>query len=71
MFILFVALIVGPVVAGRFLKNLPDIPLDLLQPTGLNNNDTSNYLRTGSALNGLGADATGAASGSASPSATS
>lgn len=60
MFVIFVALIVGPVVAGRFLKNLPTIPLDLLQPTGLNNNDTSN-LRTGSALNGLGADATGAA----------
>lgn len=61
MFIIFVALIVGPVVAGRFLTTLPTIPLDLLQPTGLNNNDTSN-LRTGSALNGLGADSTGAAS---------
>lgn len=71
MFIIFVALVVGPVVAGRFLKNLPDIPMDLLQPTGLNNNDTSS-LRTGSALNGLGADATGAAtSASASASATS
>lgn len=69
MFIIFVALIAGPVVAGRFLKNLPDIPMDLLQPTGLNNNDTTN-LRTGSALNGLGADATDAAA-SASASATS
>ena len=67
MFIIFVALIAGPVVAGRFLKNLPDIPMDLLQPTGLNNNDTTN-LRTGSALNGLGADATDAASASASAS---
>lgn len=70
MFTIFVALIVGPVVAGKFLKNLPTIPLDLLQPTGLNNNDTSN-LRTGSALNGLGADSTGAASASASASASS
>lgn len=69
MFIIFVALVVGPVVAGRFLTNLPDIPMDLLQPTGLNNNDTSS-LRTGSALNGLGADDTGAAT-SASASATS
>lgn len=70
MFIVFIALIIGPVVAGRFLKNLPTIPLDLLQPTGLNNNDTSN-LRTGSALNGLGADATGAATSATSASATS
>lgn len=67
MFIIFVALIAGPVVAGRFLKNLPDIPMDLLQPTGLNNNDTTN-LQTGSMLNGPGADATDAASASASAS---
>lgn len=60
MLIIFVVLIVGPVVAGRFLKSLPAIPLDLLQPTGLNNNDTSSS-RTGSALNGLGAEETGAA----------
>lgn len=65
MFTVFVALIAGPVVAGRFLTNLPAIPMDLLQPTGLNNNDTSN-LRTGSALNGLGADPTDAASASVS-----
>lgn len=58
MLIIFVVLIVGPVVAGRFLKSLPTIPLDLLQPTGLNNNDTSSS-RTGSALNGLGAEETG------------
>lgn len=59
MLTIFVALLVGPVVAGKFLK-IPTIPLDLLQPTGLNNNDTSN-LRTGSALNGLGAQDTGSA----------
>lgn len=41
MLIVFVALIAGPIVAGRFFKTLPSIPLDLLQPTGLNNNDTT------------------------------
>lgn len=41
MLIIFVALIAGPIVAGRFFKTLPSIPLDLLQPTGLNNNDTT------------------------------
>lgn len=61
MFIIFMALIVGPIVAGKYLGKL-NIPLELLQPTGLNNNDTSNRV-TGSALNGLGAAAS--ASGSA------
>jgi 1,3-beta-glucan synthase len=41
MLVVFVALIAGPIVAGRFFTTLPDIPLDLLQPTGLNNNDTT------------------------------
>ena len=41
MLIIFVALLVGPLVAGKFLHKLPKIPLQLLQPTGLNNNDTS------------------------------
>ncbi len=59
MLIIFVALIVGPVVAGRFLGNLPAIPLDLLQPTGQNNNDTSDSL-TGTALPGGAAAATSA-----------
>ena len=66
MFIIFMALIVGPIVAGKYLGKL-DIPLQLLQPTGLNNNDTTNQA-TGSALvKGLG----GAASASASAAATS
>ena len=63
MFVLFLALIIGPIVAGKMLKSLPSIPLDLLQPTGLNNNDTSSAI-TGSALNGAKAAATGAASSS-------
>lgn len=58
MFIIFLALIVGPIVAGKFIGKLPSIPMNLLQPTGLNNNDTSNSA-TGSALNGLGAANTG------------
>jgi 1,3-beta-glucan synthase len=52
-------MIVGPIVASRFIKNLPTIPMNLLQPTGLNNNDTSNAA-TGTALvAGLGAAASG------------
>ncbi|ORY15844.1 beta-1,3-glucan synthase-like protein [Clohesyomyces aquaticus] len=39
--IVFAAMIAGPIVAGKFLTSLPAIPMDLLQPTGLNNNDTS------------------------------
>jgi 1,3-beta-glucan synthase len=39
--VVFVALIAGPIVAGRFLTSLPSIPMELLQPTGLNHNDTS------------------------------
>ena len=59
MFIIFLCLIIGPVVASKFLKGLPSIPMHLLQPTGLKNNDTSNRV-TGSALNGLGAANTNA-----------
>jgi len=59
LFTIFLALIVGPIVASRFIKNLPTIPMDLLQPTGLNNNDTTNSA-TGTALvAGLGGAATG------------
>ena len=60
MFIIFLCLIVGPIVASRFLTSLPSIPMDLIQPTGLNNNDTTNEI-TGPALNGLSAE-TGAGS---------
>ena len=58
MFIIFLCLIVGPIVASRFLTSLPDIPMDLIQPTGLNNNDTTSEV-TGSALNGLSANTGG------------
>ncbi|KAF2835939.1 glycosyltransferase family 48 protein [Patellaria atrata CBS 101060] len=58
MLIMFVALIVGPVVAGKFLKDLPDIPMDLLQPTGLKNNDTTSELTAQNITLRLVADAT-------------
>lgn len=47
MLVVFVALVVGPVVAGKQLKLNFDIPMQLLQPTGLNNNDTLNDTMTG------------------------
>jgi len=57
MLIVFICLIAGPIVARRFISGLPSIPMDLLQPTGLKNNDTTTGI-TGSALPGI-AGATG------------
>ena len=54
MLILFIVLIVGPIIASRFLTSLPSIPLQLIQPTGLNNNDTSSSV-TGTAEAGAAA----------------
>lgn len=59
MLVVFLALIVGPVVARRFVKIPSSIPLNLLQPTGQNNNDTLGRTQTGTALLGGGAAATG------------
>lgn len=42
MLVLFLCLIVGPIVGARFLSlDGMDIPMDLMQPTGQNHNDTS------------------------------
>jgi len=60
LFILFIVLIVGPIIASRFLKTLPNIPDQLIQPTGLNNNDTTNSA-TGTAEAGQAAATTAAA----------
>ena len=49
--VVFIALMVGPVVAGKYLKLNINIPLDLLQPTGQNNNDTTTTV-TGSCVQG-------------------
>lgn len=58
--VLFVALIAGPIVAGKYLPDLSDdIPMDLLQPTGQDNNDTS-ASPTGTAAGGAAAAATSA-----------
>ena len=53
MLIIFLCLIIGPIVASRFLKSLPKIPMDLMQPTGQKNNDTNGII-TGARLNGAG-----------------
>ena len=59
MLVVFVALIVGPIVARKFIAIPSNIPMDLLQPTGQNNNDTLGRTQTGTALLGGGAAATG------------
>lgn len=66
MLIIFVALLAGPLVVARLKITLPDIPMQLLQPTGLNNNDTS-MSQTGRVLRGGSGTAggTGAASSTA------
>ncbi len=55
MLVVFLALIVGPIVVRRFIDIPKGIPLDLLQPTGQNNNDTLGRTQTGTALLGGGA----------------
>lgn len=52
LFVVFIALIVGPVVVGRIVDLNIDIPMDLLQPVGLNNNDTGSSV-TGSCVYGV------------------
>ena len=62
LFILFIVLIVAPMIAGKFLKNLKvdTLPINLMQPTNLKNNDTTDQT-TGTILGT--AAATAAASG--------
>lgn len=64
MLIVFLVLIVGPVIVRKYINSLPTIPLELMQPTGQNNNDTSNKA-TGNGLNGIigGGGATGGGGG--------
>ena len=59
--ILFMALLIGPIVAGS--KILTDsltsnIPMELYQPVGLNNNDTRNRTETGTGAVSTGASST-------------
>ena len=54
MLIIFVVLIIGPIVARKYIANLgSSLPLELMQPTGQNNNDTHNSLKTGNFINGM------------------
>lgn len=50
--VVFLALIIGPIVAGSFLKfDLKGLPFDIMQPSGYSNNDTSST-PTGSCIHG-------------------
>ncbi|KAI4627531.1 uncharacterized protein J4E88_001571 [Alternaria novae-zelandiae] len=50
--VVFLCLIVGPIVAGKYIKLDVGLPLSILQPTGYSNNDTTNT-PTGSCVNGM------------------
>jgi 1,3-beta-glucan synthase len=58
MLVMFIVLIAGPLIARRYLTGLPSIPMDLVQPTGQDNNDTSSS-ETGTALLGGATDTAG------------
>lgn len=67
MLIIFLALLVGPIVAGSIildgtssLTSDPSKTMFLFQPVGLNNNDTKGTTETGTAISG-GAIETGSA----------
>jgi len=58
--IIFVALVVGPIVAGTKIisaKLANQIPMNLFQPINQNNNDTLNYTQTGTGAHSSGASA--------------
>lgn len=64
--VLFLALIVGPIVAGKNILSeslINQIPQELFQPINQNNNDTRNRNETGTGAKGTnGAQATASAS---------
>jgi 1,3-beta-glucan synthase len=67
--VLFLALIVGPIVAGKNILSaslIKSIPEDLFQPIGQNNNDTRGRTETGTGVKATGgAQATGSSVGRA------
>jgi len=67
MLVLFVVLVAGPLVGGRYVKGF-SIPDNLAQPTGFNNNDTFSS-ETGTGVNG-GIGAAAAATSSAAAAST-
>ena len=50
--VVFLAIIVGPIVAGKQLKLNVNLPMELLQPTGFSNNDTTDT-PTGKCVQGV------------------
>lgn len=50
--VVFLAIIVGPIVAGKQLKLDVNVPMELLQPTGFSNNDTTDT-PTGKCVQGV------------------
>lgn len=50
--VVFLAIIVGPIVAGKQIKLKVNLPMELLQPTGYSNNDTSDQV-TGTCIQGV------------------
>lgn len=50
--VVFLALIVGPIVAGKQIKFSLDLPMELMQPTGYSNNDTTSE-PTGTCIGGV------------------
>jgi len=61
--ILFVVLFVGPVIVRRFVTGLPSVPMDLMQPTGQDNNDTMASVTGSVLIPGLGSQPTGGGGG--------
>jgi 1,3-beta-glucan synthase len=67
MFFLFLILIIGPIIASKYVKFSLDI-LQLQQPSNWNNNDTIGTSQTGTAIAGGAAATAGAGGASASSS---
>lgn len=53
MFVLFLVLIVGPIIASKFISVNFNV-FNLVQPDNWHNNDTLNATQTGTVLNGAG-----------------
>lgn len=61
--VLFVVLFIGPVIVRRFVTGLPEIPMNLQQPTGQDNNDTVASVTGSVLIPGLGNDGAAATGG--------
>lgn len=69
LFVIFIVLIVAPMVAGKFMNLKVDtLPMNLMQPTNLKNNDTTSQT-TGTAVAGETDAAAATSGGSAASSA--